>query len=515
MEASTSTAAAPEGGQVAQNIIQPPLSASYGPQYDRALYFKAMRNLDTLASWDPSLPNGGVDMLPSLQSQVKTILPSTLAKYGVFEKRKPHKRDPLASAPKLKALLEKQRARERARNALPEPVLPDVPYRPYSYDDFMRRLSTFKLFTYREQREGLDPPSVARCGWVNDGKNRLRCEWCKETWVVQGEKSQSREEAEVLYAKQKQLLIDSHRASCPWRILQCDPSIYQIQMHSREKFVKEAIERAIMITPLVDGLQLAYPVSERDSSTILEWFHKLSPPVTEANGQPQPQYYSDTAAILGLFGWTASTLDAPMARGPRKSWPSRPQSTIVAATNTPPRPSTPASRATPSSSKPVIQCVLCHAKIGLWSFPRKTTLPPTSDGMDVEASPAPDSPGLLRRSTPRRDTTKLDPIREHQPYCPYVSRKVPKSAYTIALPFNGPEKEPDELVEGWKAIIYVMTRKTSAERSEERRQARLRAERGETDATEEREKDDIDMVIDYVEQHGGRELTRYVSKLIK
>ncbi|KZT52208.1 hypothetical protein CALCODRAFT_502559 [Calocera cornea HHB12733] len=515
MEASTSTAGGMESEQTVQSTNPLPLSASYGPQYDRALYFKAMRNLDTLASWDPSLPNDGIDVLPSLQSQVKVILPSTLAKYGVFEKRKPPKRDPLANAPKLKAILEKQRARLRAQNALPEPVLPEVPYRPYSFDDFMRRLSTFKLLTYREQREGLDAPSAARCGWVNDGKNRLRCEWCKEAWVVQGEKGQSREEAEALYAKQKQLLIDSHRASCPWHILQCEPSIYQLPMHSREKFVKEAVERAVTVTPLVEGLQLAYPLTEHEASKIIEWFHKLSPPISAGDGHPQPTYYSDTAAILGLFGWIASTLDAPMALAPRKSWPSRPPSAVGSTTGSPARPSTPGFRANHPSSKPVIQCVLCNAKVGLWSFPRKNAAPPTSDGMDIEATPAPESPAPLRRSVTRRDHTRLDLIREHQPYCPYVTRNVPKSAYTIALPFSGAGKEQNELVEGWRAIVYVMTRKTSAERSEERKQARLRAERGDTDAVEGRDKDDIDMVIDYVEQHGGRELTKYIGKLIK
>lgn len=58
------------------------------------------------------------------------------------------------------------------------------PYRPTSVGDFLSRLSTFKLATYRDKPRGTDAVAAARCGWKNDGQDRLVCDSCLAAWVV-------------------------------------------------------------------------------------------------------------------------------------------------------------------------------------------------------------------------------------------------------------------------------------------------------------------------------------------
>lgn len=67
------------------------------------------------------------------------------------------------------------------------------PYRPTSAPDFLARLSTFKLTTYRDKPRPTDAVYAARCGWKNDGIDRLVCESCSATWVVASVIGMSRE----------------------------------------------------------------------------------------------------------------------------------------------------------------------------------------------------------------------------------------------------------------------------------------------------------------------------------
>lgn len=58
------------------------------------------------------------------------------------------------------------------------------PYRPTSTADFLTRLGAFKLTTYRDKPRVIDAVVAARCGWKNDGVDRLVCDYCLATWVV-------------------------------------------------------------------------------------------------------------------------------------------------------------------------------------------------------------------------------------------------------------------------------------------------------------------------------------------
>lgn len=105
------------------------------------------------------------------------------------------------TAPHLAAIL--SRSATRTRQALPwklghQPRPATAPsstteYRPSSMQSFLLRLSTFKLSTYSNKPSSIDAVAAAKCGWVNDGKDRLVCGICDVSWVVAGREGMSRD----------------------------------------------------------------------------------------------------------------------------------------------------------------------------------------------------------------------------------------------------------------------------------------------------------------------------------
>jgi hypothetical protein len=102
------------------------------------------------------------------------------------------------AAPHLAAIL------NRARKALPykppsetassaRQPHPDVEYRPSSIPSFLSRLATFKLSTYANKPREIDAVAAARCGWINEGRDRLRCAICDVSWVLAGRDGMKRD----------------------------------------------------------------------------------------------------------------------------------------------------------------------------------------------------------------------------------------------------------------------------------------------------------------------------------
>ena len=104
------------------------------------------------------------------------------------------------SAPNLAAIL--SRTASRTRKAIPirlgskltqnsSPSLSD--YRPSSTTSFLSRLSTYKLSTYGNKPSAIDAVAAAKCGWINEGKDRLVCGLCGVSWVVASRDGMTRE----------------------------------------------------------------------------------------------------------------------------------------------------------------------------------------------------------------------------------------------------------------------------------------------------------------------------------
>jgi hypothetical protein len=57
----------------------------------------------------------------------------------------------------------------------------------------LERLATYKLNTYANKPPAIDALSAAKCGWVNDGKDRLVCGVCRVSWVLAGREGMKRD----------------------------------------------------------------------------------------------------------------------------------------------------------------------------------------------------------------------------------------------------------------------------------------------------------------------------------
>ncbi|KAF8311966.1 hypothetical protein DL93DRAFT_2082617 [Clavulina sp. PMI_390] len=181
---------------------------------------------------------------------VKSIY-ATLAKYGFKSNDAPPK-DKTSSlrTPRLTALLDKSKnplssstssaspshVRSASTSAAstsktvssfptissPQALMSRPPFRPTSASDFLARLSTFKLATYRDKPRAIDAVFAARCGWRNDGVDRLVCEWCLATWIVGTTAGLSRDAANTLVERHRVAMTASHKENCPWRTRQCE-----------------------------------------------------------------------------------------------------------------------------------------------------------------------------------------------------------------------------------------------------------------------------------------------------
>jgi C3HC zinc finger-like len=66
-------------------------------------------------------------------------------------------------------------------------------YRPSSTQSLLERLVTYKLNTYANKPPAIDALAAAKCGWVNDGKDRLVCGVCRASWVLAGREGMNRD----------------------------------------------------------------------------------------------------------------------------------------------------------------------------------------------------------------------------------------------------------------------------------------------------------------------------------
>jgi len=106
------------------------------------------------------------------------------------------------STPHLSAILARAASRTKHtfsfkapfQNATPAPPLPaTAEYRPSSLQSFLSRLATYKLTTYANKPPSIDAVAASKCGWINDGKDRLVCGLCNASWVVAGREGLNRD----------------------------------------------------------------------------------------------------------------------------------------------------------------------------------------------------------------------------------------------------------------------------------------------------------------------------------
>ncbi|KAI0303703.1 C3HC zinc finger-like-domain-containing protein [Multifurca ochricompacta] len=465
---------------------------------------------------------------PTKRPHLVHSLYSTLAKYGIKTKEPESTTSingetaDLSKTPHLAAIL--SRAAAKSRKVLPIKFRAPTPisssptasyeYRPSSTQSFLGRLATYKLNTYANKPTAIDAVAAAKCGWVNDGKDRLVCGICKVSWVLAGREGMNRDAANSLVEKQRIQLVDMHKDGCPWKKRQCDANVYRIHLSSPAVMAREIRTRACSLEFVLEGVEVKHPLSSMQVqalSTLIASIEAESSVKEKAATEnaieerailvsslpPEP---SPTAILTSLFGWSlvahslSSTSSSPsLSRAssvaPREnsalaSVPQTPRrlpglssttqfstpTRMVSSSDAPTLPWSPRGSVAPvrRGDTPLLHCSLCHRRLGLWvvgSVPRASS---TTEDSSSSAQP------------PR--VRQIDLLREHRPYCPYVVRSttVPSlpvaqaNASHIRVPSSSPlsisflsssgnshshvDTQQSSAVEGWRAILMVVLR---------------------------------------------------------
>ncbi|KAF9484382.1 zf-C3HC-domain-containing protein, partial [Pholiota conissans] len=530
---------------------------------------------------------------PAKRAYTARSLYSTLAKYGIksgtttpghlltySESAHSSKIVQTRNTPHLTAIL--ARAASRTKNSFsfrsssqtqaPAPPLPaTAEYRPSSLPSFLARLATFKLATYANKPPSIDAVAASKCGWINDGKDRLVCGLCNSSWVVAGREGLSRDAANTLAEKQRVALVEAHKNGCPWKTRQCEYSIYCIPLQSPAAMIKDIKCKAETINPVIKDVLIKHPLSTSQTNSLREIFSSFAPQSsTDASSRmdedhpqsspPPPSQLSETAILVSLFGWSLVPPAAPESlrrssttRTPSRvpSMPASPalsRASSVSLPHTPPKasditqkPSKFAFRmpSTLTQVKPenaLLQCELCQRRLGLWAFSARSLASESTDTLESQAGSIVTSNSAASRPKKTLPRRSFDLLKEHRSYCPYVVRStvvpslpVPPTPPTpgrsgssnghtsnLSLAqYSGKNGTPGAL-EGWRAALIVVMRYGMAQRQriEYNFMAPKDVAAGTNDDSDAMEVDNVKAMVTGVKTRGGKDLLRYVRGLL-
>ncbi|KAF8623648.1 hypothetical protein AX17_007347 [Amanita inopinata Kibby_2008] len=499
-----------------------------------------------------------LDHPPSKKIHTSRSLYSTLAKYGIKTKEtKPspiyHPESLSKSTPHLSAILSRAASRTKknislrfgGQSTVPAPALSGMAeYRPSSTTSFLSRLATYKLSTYANKPAAIDAVATAKCGWINDGKDRLVCGLCKSSWVVAGREGMSREAANALVEKQRHSLVEAHKDGCPWKSRQCDDSIYRIPLQSPAAMLKDLKTNAVSLGPLMEDVNVKHPLTAKQLNSLRAVTASLIiTEVMESDYQersasrpcsPVPVHSEPTEnpILASLFGWSVLP-PTTVAISSRRTSLSRASS--VAPSATPPRMSFSSPTAfAPYSKTPtrilgknmtirdnaLLYCSLCQRRVGLWAF-----APHPAD----EAAPA---LGIEPRDTSKQKTPSQRPfdlLKEHRSFCPYVVRStvIPslpiESAPTSCANQSGKSSHERSVssaclsgtisgnLEGWRAVLTTVLRYGMKQRvTNTIPDNEIHTENG---VSEPMEVDAVKAMVTGVKSRGGRDLLNATYRL--
>ncbi|KAG8952855.1 hypothetical protein FRC03_011997 [Tulasnella sp. 419] len=254
---------------------------------------------------------------PSPSKKPNTSIYASLSRYNLFKSSSntSSRSPPRQSSPAI---------------SLPFALSSKPPYRPESTQDFLSRLSTFKLTTYHNKPDSINAVAAAKAGWTNDGKDRLVCRYCNASFVLAPTKGMTTEAANALIERQRQGLVSNHKDFCPWKKAQCDDSVYRIPLQRPTALAKQIRARAELLSPIVRNIAVSHPLTTAELNLLLDTLSALSLIDQKHDDDPSPTDFalnplsrtsavqgpdnhatsatnavpfSETAAILSLFGW--------------------------------------------------------------------------------------------------------------------------------------------------------------------------------------------------------------------
>ncbi|KAJ1725809.1 hypothetical protein LPJ53_000070 [Coemansia erecta] len=244
--------------------------------------------------------------------------------------------------------LNPKKARSSTPHALPPPAAVGKVdrFRPWSREDLLARISSFKIHTWLVQSPRLSPVKCARNGWINVDYSKLKCTLCAAILIAEIPEDLTEDEETAWIDRLGQQLQGSHNVGCDWKDHECAASVYSVPLATSRETVEEICQLAASLLDFSEQFPaIVHPLTSFQTGLL----RALSPSVlgiVEKNDSElrEPQVLS--ALILALFGW-------------RKDM---------------------------SISRPTIKCELCFRSIGLWLFSEGEAGTDGSAGDDADES---------------------------------------------------------------------------------------------------------------------------------
>jgi len=291
--------------------------------------------------------------------------------------------------------------------------------RPWSFDDYCRRVKTFSLSTWFAKPSCVDPLECARFGWVNCSADMLECEVCKNRISFGVASSLDHYQKSLIVQELKNKLVNTaHKDICPWKDNPCSPTFARLPLQPLSLVsnyvsrVQHILSDPDPVLPVVTHsflqlMDLEYD-SEQDVLVTLVQIANISSSVDRNRAK--------VACMLALCGWDLeeTTLPSPSKRG----------------------------------EKPLrsLRCQLCQREVGLWNFlslqadeeirptkrARTQWLPDSSWAVNSKSTSTGWGFGTTIESIDRKtaEPPKLDPLAQHRWFCPWTTAAVSPSSNT-------------------------------------------------------------------------------------
>ncbi|KPV73343.1 uncharacterized protein RHOBADRAFT_55101 [Rhodotorula graminis WP1] len=348
----------------------------------------------------------------SLDAVVRDPLGGARAK-----KRKTSTPTPRTSTPALEAILSRSSTHKPPASSATAPTN----YDPSSLPALLARLSTYRLSTFSPSKpSSLSSLNCALHGWIHtpSSRERIQCTTCAQGLVLlppsNGE-SWSSPTGDRLRLEYERLALaptgHGHAENCPWRMRPCVRGLYRlaggglgVQSGGRRRFLETVGRQARELSERgLDAVTLELP---REAAALVEseegrarLVKAVQAVQAGAGAAPAVGVRTDeaasldaTAILLAVFGWALSTTPSPSTLSRSDSTSSLSSLRSLSTSST-------------SSSSPILACSFCVRHILATPY-----LP----------SPAGTATTTTSTTTPSSTPRPFDPVKQHQPFCPFV-----------------------------------------------------------------------------------------------
>lgn len=97
---------------------------------------------------------------------------------------------------------------------------------PNSYQKYLQRLKTFKVYKWFAKPSEFSPLECARRGWSNFSKDSLKCVTCSNIIYVQ---------TKIYSDNSNKMLVDRHNQHCPWKTIVVPKQLIDIEIYDELK----------------------------------------------------------------------------------------------------------------------------------------------------------------------------------------------------------------------------------------------------------------------------------------